>query len=384
MHNLKRTIEKNIHKHIFKNKVIIIYGARQTGKTTLIQKIQKKYNSYKSLYFNCDDLDIRQQLSNSTSTNLGQLIGNSKLIFIDEAQRVENIGVTLKILIDNYPKTQLVVTGSSSFDLANKINEPLTGRKYEFHLYPFSLEELGQIYSDLEIKRILENRILFGMYPDIVNNPDEARENLKNITKSYLYKDIFQYQGIRNPEILEKLLQALALQIGQEVSYGELANLINVNKKTINSYIQILEQAFIIFRLRPLHRNIRTELRKLRKIYFYDTGIRNAIINNLNPINLRNDVGQLWENFMLSERMKYNSNHNIYKNIYFWRTHHQQEIDYLEEEGGKFDGFEFKWKSKKYYPPKVFLDTYSNSSVNLISQDNFLKFIPCSFSKTDF
>jgi len=367
-----RKIQKNIEEKMFKGKIIVIYGARQVGKTTLIQEIKKK-NSKDSVYFNCDEPDVRMALTNKTSTELKLFLGNKKLILLDEAQRVKNIGLTLKLIVDNFPDIQIIATGSSSFDLSNKIVEPLTGRKYEFYLYPFSLEELRQIYSDLEINRLLEKRMIFGMYPEVVNTND--KEILKSITKSYLYKDVLQYQDIRNPEVLEKLLQALALQIGNEVSYNELADMIGINKNTVANYIQILEKAFIIFRLKPYSKNLRNELKKLRKIYFYDTGIRNVLINNLNPLDLRQDVGSLWENFMISERIKFNNNNDKDAQMYFWRTSQQQEIDYLEEINGKLSGFELKWKKDKFKKNQIFLNAYKNSSIELINKDNYKSFV---------
>lgn len=277
--------------------------------------------------------------------------------------------------MDNFPEKQVIATGSSSFDLSDEIIEPLTGRKYEFQLFPFALSELKDKYSFLEIQRILENRIIMGMYPEIVKKSDEAEILLKSLASSYLYKDVLQYQDIRKPELLEKLLTALALQIGSEVSYNELANLLGVSKQTVANYIQLLEKSFVIFHLSPFSRNLRNELTKLRKIYFYDTGIRNAVINNFNPMEMRQDIGQLWENFMISERLKQNAIIGRQVNTYFWRTHQQQEIDYLEDAKGKLKGFEFKWKTGKYRIPKIFLKTYPGSEVQLISKNNFQEFI---------
>lgn len=374
MEIIKRTIQKSIENKLFKGKIIVVYGARQVGKTTLIKEIQKKYPE-NSVYFNCDEPDIRKSFTDKTSTELKSFIGNKKLVFLDEAQRVMNIGLTLKLLADNYPEIQIVATGSSSFDLSNKIIEPLTGRKYEFYVYPFSVQELKQIYSDLEISRLLEKRILTGMYPEIVRKENEAEILLKNITKDYLYKDILEYQGIKNPEILERLLTALALQIGNEVSYNELSGIVGADKKTVASYIQILEKAFVLFRLKPYSKNLRKEIGKLRKIYFFDTGIRNALINNFNPFNIRTDIGPLWENFLISERVKKNNNLGISKNIYFWRTYEQQEIDYLEEEKGGLAAFEFKWNGKTFKKPKSFTDTYPSADIKLINKDNFEEFL---------
>lgn len=371
-----RVIEKQVEKDLFKGRVIIIYGARQVGKTTLIKKIQNQHPK-DSLYLNCDEPEIRNKLTETTSTNLKDFIKNKKLVFFDEAQRVKNIGLTLKLLVDNYPEIQLVATGSSSFDLSNKISEPLTGRKYEFYLYPFSLGEIEKNYETFEMDRLLESRIIYGMYPDVVLDNVENKRKLKEIIKSYLYQDIFQYQLIKNPEILEKLLLALALQIGSEVSYNELANLLNIDKKTIQRYIELLEKAFVIFRLKPYSKNLRNELSKLRKIYFWDTGVRNALINNFNDFNLRTDVGALWENFMISERLKNNNNLNLGQRSYFWRTHQQQEIDYLEigEGENKISAFEFKWGKKIAKIPNIFSTTYPNSHFQTINKENFKQFL---------
>ena len=369
---LERTIQKSIENKLFKKKIIIVYGARQVGKTTLIKTIQKKYQNI-SLYLNCDEPDIRDALTNASSTEIKAFIGDKKLIFLDEAQRVKNIGLTLKLICDNFPEVQIVATGSSSFDLSNKINEPLTGRKYEFYLHPFSMSELGHLYSPLELRRLKEKFVLFGMYPEVIfKNNQEAQSLLRSLSNSYLYKDILQFQNIKNPEILEKLLQALALQIGNEVSYNELASTVGIDKKTVANYLQILEKSFIIFRLGPFSRNLRTELKKLRKIYFYDTGLRNALINNFNPFSLRQDTGALWENFLICERMKKNNNNDKKINTYFWRTHNQNEIDYLEESEGQLRSFEIKWKKNKKNPPKDFIENYPNSSFQSINQDNFL------------
>lgn len=369
-----RTIQKNVENSLFKGKVVIIYGARQVGKTTLVRSILDKYPE-NSGYFNCDEPDIRNALTEKTSTELKAFFGNKKLIVLDEAQRIKNIGLTLKLMVDNFPEMQIVATGSSSFELSDKIKEPLTGRKYEYYLYPFSLEELKSAYSDLEMDRLLERMMIFGMYPGIALSKQNQEKDLKELAGSYLYKDALQYQNIKNPEILEKLLQSLALQIGNEVSYNELAGLVGVDKNTVSAYIRILEQAFVIFRLNPFSRNLRSELKKLRKIYFYDLGVRNALINNLNPLNLRQDAGALWENFMVSERLKQNHNYNIDAKPYFWRTKQKQEIDYLEEIGGKISGFEFKFKKDKARFPKPFLDAYSGSSIKLINKNNYREFL---------
>jgi predicted AAA+ superfamily ATPase len=360
---------------MFKGKIIIVYGARQVGKTTLIRDIEVRYDAQNPLYLNCDEPDIRELLTTKTSTELKETIGNHELILIDEAQRVPDIGLTLKLIADSFSDIQVIATGSSSFELSSSVVEPLTGRKFEFYLFPLSVQELSAVYSPLEIKRLIENRLIMGMYPEVVTNPNESKELIDELARSYLYKDILTYQGLRSPEALEKLVQALALQIGGEVSYNELAGIVGIDKKTVDAYIQILEKAFVVFRLNPFSRNLRNELKKLRKVYFYDTGIRNAVIRNLNPIHLRQDAGQLWENFLISERMKYNLNNRVHVNAYFWRSHQQQEIDYLEDNGGLLSGFEMKWGTKRHRIPKVFLSTYKDSTIEKIDRKNFMHFV---------
>lgn len=371
----KRLVQDAIEQSLFKEKIIIIYGARQVGKTTLVKTIQEKYIDT-SLYLNVDEPDIRASLEGKSSTELFKLFGEKKFIIIDEAQRVKNIGLTLKLIIDNNPGIQVIATGSSSFELSNSISEPLTGRKFEFHLYPLSIQELRSKYNTLELNRVLENFLLNGMYPEVVNLPtNDAKSRIQEISKSYLYKDILQFQDIRNSDVLEKLLQALALQIGNEVSYNELANLLGIDKDTVSRYIQLLEKAFIIFSLKPYSKNLRKEIGKLRKIYFYDLGIRNSIINNFNPLNLRTDIGALWENFLISERIKFNNNSSRIVNNYFWRTYDKKEIDYIEDENGKLSGYEFKYSDDKYKNASDFLNSYKDSTLKLINKDNYLDFI---------
>jgi predicted AAA+ superfamily ATPase len=371
---ITRSIQNDIEKALFKGKIVVIYGARQVGKTTLVEEIIKKYKD-ESLYLNCDEPDVRIALTDRTSTEIKSFIGSRKLIVIDEAQRVNNIGLTLKLIADNFPETQVIATGSSSFELSGKISEPLTGRKTEFFLYPLSVAELLQVYSPLETQRLLEERLIFGMYPEVIFAGPDKERLVRELASSYSYKDILTYQDIRNPELLEKLLQALALQIGKEVSYVELAKLLGINKITVENYIRILEQAYIIFRVSPFSRNIRNELKKKRKIYFYDLGLRNALINNLNSLSLRQDVGGLWENFLVVERMKKNNNLGLFVNMYFWRTTDGKEIDYIEDSGGILSGYEFKWKKSNFSVPKGFLTAYAGSTVQLINRDNYFDFL---------
>ncbi len=369
---INRKIEPAIINRLFQGKVIVIYGPRRSGKTTLVKNIQGMYHS-ESIYLNCDEPDIRQALTDKTSTELINYVGKNRLVIIDEAQRVKNIGITLKLLVDNFPQTQIIATGSSSLDLSNKINEPLTGRVLDFFLPPFSLKEISE--DKIEAIRNLEQRMIYGSYPEVVMDIKNAEENIREIFKKYLYKDVLEYQGIKNPDVLEKLLTALALQIGCEVSYPELATLLQIDQKTVASYVRLLEFAFIIFRLPPLSRNLRKEIAKSRKIYFWDLGIRNAAINNFNLLEMRSDVGNLWESFLVSERMKTNQILRKFPNKYFWRTWSKEEIDYIEEEGGTFSAFEIKWSKSNKKPSKVWTDAYPNSDWKVITKENFLDFI---------
>lgn len=372
---IRREILPSIETRLFSGKIIVIYGARQVGKTTLIKKIGEKYSD-KQIYLNCDEPDIRELLTNATSTKLRNLVGQKKLVLIDEAQRVQNIGITLKLFADQMKDIQVIATGSSAFELSNEINEPLTGRKVEYTLYPFSIRELSNEYGWLDTNRLLEERIIYGMYPDVVLNPVEKKNLVKEIAKSYLFKDVLSYAGIRKPEVLEKLLIALAAQVGSEVSNNELAGTIGIDKDTINKYLDILEKAFVIFRLHPFSRNIRTEITKLRKIYFFDTGIRNALISNFNSLSVRNDKGALWENFLILEKLKMNSALNKDVKSFFWRTSQQQEIDYIEESEKGLYAYEFSWNvNKKKKIPLTFLRAYDIKESDIVNSDNYGKFL---------
>jgi len=372
---IKRTLEKKIFERFRKGKIILLLGPRQVGKTTLCQSILEKYDS-PALWFNGDEPDVRDILSNTTSTRLKGFIGKNRLVIIDEAQRIKNIGITLKLLVDNFNEIQVIVTGSSSLELTGEINEPLTGRKYEYFLYPISFREMAMHTTLLEEKRMIDHRLIYGYYPEIVSRAGEEKELLSLLAGSYLYKDLFAWEQIKKPAVLEKLLQALALQLGNEVSYHELGQLIGADNQTVERYIDLLEKAFVVFRLTALSRNLRNELKKSRKIYFYDNGIRNAIIKNFNTPALRNDCGALWENLMLSERMKANQYSNRLTNMWFWRTTAQQEIDYIEEYDGKLHAYEFKWNpAKKGRFSKTFLNAYPDSTATLITRENYEDFI---------
>ncbi len=372
---IERILENVVRNKIHKGKAIIILGPRQTGKTTLL-KIVSKIIKNKILFLDGDEPDVRQKITDVTSSQLKKLIGDHKIVMIDEAQLIKNIGITIKLIVDKIKDVQVIATGSSSFDLANIINEPLTGRKFEFMLYPLSVSEMVKYHGTLEESRMLEQRLIYGMYPEVLTSPGKEKEILKSLTGSYLYKDIFAFQDIRKPSIVMNLLEALALQISSEVSVYEIARSLQIDSVTVERYITLLEQAYIIFRLRSFSRNVRNEIKKSRKIYFYDNGIRNAIISNYNPLNLRQDKGALWENFLVSERQKYIHYNNIYNKVYFWRTMQQQEIDYIEESDGRLYAFEFKWgKSKNVHLPKTFSNAYPKSNFSCITKDNYLDFL---------
>ncbi|MDX9694226.1 MAG: ATP-binding protein [Bacteroidales bacterium] len=372
---IQRKIEKQIRNYLFKQKAIIIYGARQVGKTTLVNSLVKDYVQ-STLLLNGDDSDVRTLLSNPAASKLKPIIGKNKIVVIDEAQRIPETGLVLKIIHDNFKEIQLIATGSSAFELANKIKEPLTGRKFEFNLFPFSFDELVSYHGFLTEKRLLEHRLIFGYYPDIALSEGLEQRLLKDLTSSYLYKDLLMLEQIQKPFLLEKILKALALQIGNEVSFSELSVLTGSDNGTIEKYIDLLEKAYIIFRLNGLNRNVRNEIKKGKKIYFYDNGIRNAIIGNFLPITSRVDSGALWENFLVSERIKFNTNNNIDFKGYFWRTTQQQEIDYIEERNNSLHAFEFKWNAnKKVFLSKTFSNAYPGSTFNVISPETIHNFL---------
>ncbi len=328
------------------------------------------------LWLNADEPDVQELFDNPTSTLLKIELGSIKVLIIDEAQRIKNIGIKLKLITDQLKDIQLIVTGSSAFELSNEINEPLTGRKWEYRLFPMSFEELVNHHGLLKEKRLLTHRLIFGYYPDVVTGAGSEKEILLQLSDSYLYKDVLVWNKIKKSDRLIKLLQALAFQVGNQVSFNELGNTVGLDKETVESYIQLLEQAFIIFRLPTFNRNLRSELKKTRKIYFFDNGIRNALIANFQQIGLRQDTGALWENFMVSERMKYNAYNNKRANTYFWRTSQQQEVDYIEEYDGQIYAYEFKWNTKKNTRiTKAFTNAYPQANTKVITPDNFEEFL---------
>lgn len=372
---ITRSLINEIKPELFKGKVVLLMGPRQVGKSTLSNSIINELNiPYES--FNGDNHDVRVLFSEINEEKLKRLFGNKKLIIIDEAQRIDNIGLTLKIAVDQLKDVQIIATGSSSFELANQMQEPLTGRKWEHLLLPFSFQEMVNHHGYLTEKRLINTRLVYGYYPDVINNSGDEKKILAALSESYLYKDIFALQNLKKPEVFHNLLKAIALQVGNEVSYNELAQTISADKETVERYIDLLEKSFILFRLNAFSRNIRNELKKSRKIYFYDNGIRNAILANFTPIELRSDVGSLWENFLISERIKKLNYTHFYGYKYFWRTTQQQEIDYLEEIDGNISAYEFKWNTKKTFKmPKTFVNNYPDAKTFIITPENFEDFL---------
>lgn len=373
---VRRTLIRNIVTACFKGKVILLLGARQVGKTTLLKEVIAQMN-VPVIWFNADEADILEALTKAaTSTQLLQLIGNHKLVVIDEAQQIPNIGKKLKLIYDTHPEIQIIATGSSAFDLQSNTAEPLTGRKKTFQLFPFSYKEIADNTSTLEAKRLLDTRLIYGSYPDVVNHAGNEKEILIEIANSYLYKDILQLDSIRKPSHIEKLLSALAFQVGSEVSYHELAQTIgNIDTATVEKYLDLLEKAYVIFKLPAFSRNLRNEIKKGKKYYFYDNGIRNVLISNFSIPEMRQDKGALWENFLIAERMKYNHYNENFAHTYFWRTHDQAEIDYIEETDGILNAYEFKWKEQKVRFANSFLTTYPNHKTATINRNNFETFI---------
>jgi predicted AAA+ superfamily ATPase len=371
---IKRVLTETLKSRLSGGKAIILMGPRQVGKTTLLRSLFPDKDEV--LFLNGDELDVRQLFENISATRLKAIAGNKKFIVIDEAQRIEDIGLRLKLITDQMPQVQLVATGSSSFDLANKVNEPLTGRKWEYLMYPISFAEMVAHHGLLEEKRLLAHRLVYGYYPEVVTHQGEEKDILRQLSDSYLYKDILMWERIKKPDKLLTLLRAIALQVGHEVSYNELGQLCGLDSKTVEKYVNLLEQTFVIFRLGSFSRNLRNELKSSRKIYFYDNGIRNAIIANFSQIETRNDIGALWENFIVAERKKKLSYDNLWRNSWFWRTTDQKEIDYIEEGDGVMKAYEFKWNVREHPGiPAMFSKTYPQSSFSVVNPDNMDEFL---------
>lgn len=372
---VERHIQSNIQSLLGGGKAIVIMGARQVGKSTLLRQMLGERQDV--IWMNGDELDIQELFSNMTSTRIRAILGSKRILVIDEAQRISDIGLRLKLITDQVPDVQVIATGSSSFELASKVNEPLTGRKREFRMYPLTFGEMVQHTQFLDEVRMIPHRMVYGYYPEVVCTPGDERAILKELSDSYLYKDILSFDSINKPDKLVRLLKALALQIGSQVSYNEIGTLIGLDSKTVERYVDILEKSFIVFRLGTFSRNLRNELKASRKIYFWDLGIRNAVIGNLAQIENRTDAGELWENFVIAERMKRNAYKGSFAQSYFWRTRQQHEIDYLEEEDGILYAFEFKWNLRKANVkcPESFKTAYPEALYKVITPENIEEFL---------
>ena len=375
MDYIPRMIESELKSKLFSGKAIIVYGPRQSGKTTLLKHLCLSREP-EVLWLNGDSPDVRETLENITVSKWRAVLGKKKLVVIDEAQRIAGIGLSLKLLVDECPDIQVVATGSSAFDLADCTHESLTGRKYEFRLLPFSFSELCAHHGLMEERRLLEQRLLFGAYPEIIGKPGEEMSLLSLLAGSYLYKDLLMLESIKKPALLDKLIRAVALQLGSEVSTAELSRLVGADVKTVEKYIDLLEKAYVIFSLPAFSRNARAEIRKGRKIYFYDLGIRNAVLGNFVPVQSRTDIGGLWENYLIVERIKLHCNTPFPPRRFFWRTAEQNEVDYLEETAEAIDAWEFKWNIKASGRiPLAFIRAYPAARTGIISPSNYDDFL---------
>jgi len=375
---ISRILTDQVKKALEPKRVVILYGPRQVGKTTLLEQLTKQLNNVQFLKVDGDQLRYRRVLSSENLDELKEFIGDNKLLIIDEAQRVENIGLNLKIIVDNLPQLKILVIGSASLELANKLTEPLTGRKKVFQLYPVSYEEAEEWLGKFETRENLEKLLIYGSFPKVLTlqNKKEREDYLSTLISSYLYRDILDFGGIKKADKIVDLLRLLAFQIGQEVVISELASNLALDRKTVEKYLDLLQKSFVIRKVRGFSRNLRKEIAKTDRYYFYDNGVRNALIENYNDLKLRNDKGQLWENFLFIERLKYLENSGQRANHYFWRTYDQKEIDLIEERQGKIYGYEFKWQGKiKSSTKKEFMENYENSEISTITAENFTDFI---------
>ncbi len=375
MHH-NRKLQQVIEKWLTKKKVLVVIGPRQVGKTTLMEKIISEFAD-ECEYLNCEIPAIKQQFQDISIENFKRIIGNNKLLILDEVQQIENIGLCLKIMHDNFKdQVKIIATGSSALDISDKIFEPLTGRHLLFNMYPLALSEIYTKSKILQIEQNLSWHLVYGMYPDVLNDKANAEKYIVSLCGSYLYKDVLAWKDIRKPEMLNKILQLLAYQICNEVNMHELSQQLGINVETLESYISLLEKSFVVFRLSSFSNNPRKEIAKMKKIYFYDNGIRNAIIGNFNPLIARNDSGVLWENFIINERMKHNSYNEKNIRTYFWRTYNQQEIDYIEKENEMISAYEMKWsESKKNKITKAFTNLYPDAHSEIITPKSISNFV---------
>ena len=373
---IKRHYLNKIEEYLKPNKVLVIYGPRQVGKTTLLKEYLKTYSG--KLYESTgENLELRKVMESGDLSKITSFFTGYELVVIDEAQKIENIGIALKILVDQVEGIKVIATGSSSFDLSNKIGEPLVGRQTVLHLFPVSALELIENYGRMRVHEGLENNLIFGSYPEVVTTQgrQEKKDLLVQIRDSYLYKDILELENIKNSRKISDLLRLLAYQIGKEVSLQELGNSLDMSKNTVERYLELLEKSFVLVNVRGFSRNLRKEVSKISRYYFYDNGIRNAVIDNFNALEPRDDAGQLWENYLFIERMKNREYKRIYANQYFWRTYEKKEIDLVEERDGRLFGYEFKYNDKKVKPPKDWLETYDNAEFSVINKENYLDLI---------
>lgn len=371
---IKRKLEEVLKGKLFSRKALILLGARQVGKTTLLEDLMAGQSD--CLWLDGDELDVQKMFENTSVDRLKSQFGNNKIVVIDEAQRIKDVGLRLKLITDQIKDIQLIATGSSAFELANEVNEPLTGRKWQYQIFPLSFSEMVQHHGLIKEKRLLPQRLVYGYYPEVVTSKSQEKRVLKQLTDAYLFKDILAWENIKHPDKLLTLLRALAYQVGSQVSFNELGNTCSMDAKTVEKYIVLLEQCYIIFRLPSFARNLRNELKASRKIFFYDNGIRNALIADFTLPEMRQDIGQLWENFVISERMKHLAYNEIRANTYFWRTKQRQEIDYLEESDGRILACEIKWNPKvKAKLSETFRNAYPNTDFVVINQDNIEDFV---------
>ena len=376
MDYLVRKISKNIISKLQPNKVVLVFGARRVGKTLLVKKILNEIKE-PALVLNGEDINVHDKLAIRTIENYKQILGSYKLLYIDEAQKIPDIGQKLKLMVDEIEGLKIIVSGSSSFDINRNTGEPLTGRKYSINLYSFSEAEFNQVEDNISKIDKIRERLVFGNYPELIHIPDKVDkiDYLNEMISSYLLKDILVYENIKNSQKIFNLLRLIAFQIGGEVSMQGLGKKLGISKNTVEKYLDLLSKVFILHKVEGFSRNLRKEITKNSRWYFLDNGIRNAVISNFNPIASRNDIGQLWENYMISERIKYQNNNRISSNNYFWRTYEQQEIDWVEEREGKLFGYEFKWKETKVKTPSQWKSAYPEATFEVVNSNNFIEWL---------